>query len=199
MSQSNAAAIRRRVNPPTQTPLPGSTPINAQRNNSNTGEQKIQQGNVNNPGLTLPQVISLVDRRLISLETLAKETKEFMNKKPENETVINTENPFVTEIELNTVIEEFNGRFELLATEIHNIKDILLKLQSYTMDVNKMLLNERVKILSELEPSNNGGFSLSSSVLDNELEISKNTSIDLRDLVKKEFVNSTEKDIELSE
>ena len=41
-------------------------------------------------------------------------------------------------------MDEFNARFELLADEIANMKNIVLSLQSYTMDVNKMLLEERV-------------------------------------------------------
>jgi hypothetical protein len=51
--------------------------------------------------------------------------------------------------------EEFNNRYELLASEIQSIKDIVLKLQSYTMEVNKTLMEERVRILSDVEnPSN---------------------------------------------
>ena len=38
----------------------------------------------------------------------------------------------------------------MIASEISNIKDALLSLQTYTMDVNKMLLNERVRVLSDL-------------------------------------------------
>jgi hypothetical protein len=41
------------------------------------------------------------------------------------------------------VLDEFNARFEIMAEEIANIKSIVLSLQSYTMNVNKMLLEER--------------------------------------------------------
>ena len=44
----------------------------------------------------------------------------------------------------------FDRRFELLAEEINNLKDLLLKLQSYTMDVNKTLMEERVNVFSDL-------------------------------------------------
>jgi hypothetical protein len=94
----------------------------------------------------------------------------------------NPENPFVTEVELNTVIDEFNNRFEVLATEINGIKDILLKLQSYTMDVNKLLLNDRIQILSGLDNNDNDKdaiFEISNPILDN---ISKSGI----DLVKKD-------------
>ena len=41
-----------------------------------------------------------------------------------------------------------------MAVEIENLKNIVLSLQSYTMDVNKMLLEERVRFLSDTETSN---------------------------------------------
>ena len=51
----------------------------------------------------------------------------------------------------NSIISEFNSRFEILAKEIDDIKNMLLKLQSYTMDVNKMLVDERIQILSNID------------------------------------------------
>jgi hypothetical protein len=53
---------------------------------------------------------------------------------------------------LNEVLEEYNNRFDILAEEISNIKNIVLNLQSYTMDVNKVLMQDRIRILSE-DPS----------------------------------------------
>lgn len=47
--------------------------------------------------------------------------------------------------------EEYETRFAMLANEIAELKDIVLKLQSYTMEVNKTLMQERVQILSDLE------------------------------------------------
>jgi hypothetical protein len=48
-------------------------------------------------------------------------------------------------------LDEFNARHELLANEIGSLKNVVMSLQSYTMDVNKMLLQERIKILSDFE------------------------------------------------
>jgi hypothetical protein len=48
------------------------------------------------------------------------------------------------------VLQEYENRFMLLAEEIAQLKDTLMKLQTYTMDVNKMLLEERVNVLSDL-------------------------------------------------
>ena len=109
-------------------------------------------------GLTLPQVIALVDRRLMTLETFMKEQKDTTNK---SQTQVQQSNSVqslgndILKTEIENMAEEFNNRYELLASEIQGIKDIVLKLQSYTMEVNKTLMEERVRILSDVEnPSN---------------------------------------------
>jgi hypothetical protein len=55
--------------------------------------------------------------------------------------------------EIYSILEEYNARFEMVANEIAEMKDVLLKLQSFTMDVNKRLHEERIQILSELDQS----------------------------------------------
>jgi len=185
MSQSNAAAIRRRTNIP-QSPTP---------NVSNNMQQQTQQ---QQPGLTLPQVIAVVDKRLILLETFMKETKDSSIKKeniimtptmPMSSTAnsMESDTPFVTDIELNTVIDEFNNRFEILATEINEMKDILLKLQSYTMDVNKMLLNERIQIFSDIGVEENNVLVNATEDTISIFNQEQNTSVDLRDLAIREL------------
>lgn len=190
MSQSNAAAIRRRTNIQ-QPPTP---------NISNNMQQQQQTQQQQQSGLTLPQVIALVDKRLILLETFMKDTKESSVKK-ENITMTPTmpmtsnvnsmesETPFVTDIELNTVIDEFNNRFEILATEINEMKDILLKLQSYTMDVNKMLLNERIQIFSDIGVEENNVLvnANANEDMSSVFNQDQNTSVDLRDLAIREL------------
>ena len=57
----------------------------------------------------------------------------------------------MTAQELRSLADEINIRFELFANEIANLKDTVMKLQTYTMDVNKMLVNERIQILSNVE------------------------------------------------
>ena len=42
----------------------------------------------------------------------------------------------------------------MLAEEIINLKNIVLNLQSYTMEVNKTLMEERVRILSDVVVEN---------------------------------------------
>lgn len=84
-------------------------------------------------GLTLPQVINVIDNRLITLETFMKESKSGGG-----------------EDLTNDFMNEMQSRYEILAQEIGELKDIVLKLQTYTMDVNKTLLEERIHILSDL-------------------------------------------------
>jgi len=70
-------------------------------------------------------------------------TEKFMNEKQETNTDSNESIPY-------NIIEEFQQRFLVLAEEINLLKDTVLKLQSYTMDVNRTLLEERINVLSDL-------------------------------------------------
>lgn len=124
-------------------------------------------------GLTLPQVIALVDTRLTTLETFMRETKEqglpsgqtnfgaasvqFADQIPIQTTDetggVDGDNENTT---LEAVLEDFNGRFITIANEIAELKDMVLKLQSYTMDVNKSLLEDRIRVLSNLGEQGDG-------------------------------------------
>jgi hypothetical protein len=149
MSTSNAAAIRRRTN------LPQTVDAKLQQQFQTQNQQSSPSGNVNAAGLTLPQVIAVVDKRLLTLETFMKDTKETLKNPPQptqpsdpQPIQIQEEQQFETipkEV-FNAVVQEFNNRFEILAFEINSMKDTILKLQTYTMDVNKMLLEERTSI-----------------------------------------------------
>ena len=141
MSQGLAAARKRRA-PASLTPTnmpPPPTP----------GFQQTQP----NPamGLTLPQVIALVDQRLVVVETFMKnmqssDTTGFVSN-------ANTLSPTILDNNANPILEELNSRYDLLAEEIINLKNIVLSLQSYTMEVNKTLMEERIHILSDvMEP-----------------------------------------------
>jgi len=99
-------------------------------------------------GLTLPQVIALVDKRLVVLE-------KFMNDSSTKEPTIVSSTPLPIEPQtsaisdetlqdIHDVLDDYNARFILLSEEIGNLKDIILKLQSFTMDVNKKLVDERL-------------------------------------------------------
>lgn len=100
-------------------------------------------------GLTLPQVIALVDSRLIKLEKFMKDTLEG---EPSLERSVSFAADATSgeETSVTEILQEYDNRFMLLAEEIAQVKDTLMKLQTYTMDVNKMLLEERVNVLSDL-------------------------------------------------
>ena len=95
-------------------------------------------------GLTLPQVIALVDKRLVVLEKFMNDRSSSDSPIVQNtvESVSGPSNEVIQEI--NDVLDDFNSRFVLLTEEIANLKDIVLKLQSFTMDVNKKLVEERL-------------------------------------------------------
>ena len=48
------------------------------------------------------------------------------------------------------VLEEYNARFDLIAAELGELKETILKLQTFTMDVNKTLFDERLQVLGEV-------------------------------------------------
>lgn len=118
-------------------------------------------------GLTLQQVIALVDIRLTKLEKFAKDTQEnglIPSGAAKSSVKIEQGAGAVAGADgsveggltdLNEVLDDFNNRFMMLATEISQLKDVVMKLQSYTMDVNKMLLEERVNVLSDLGEDTN--------------------------------------------
>jgi hypothetical protein len=142
MSKANASAKQRRafINAPIQT------------QNSTISQQPTSTNSTT--GLTLQQVISLFDRRIISLESYVKESKDDANRKITFEDEMPTENDSNSINNMTEIIEEFNSRFDLFAQEIGNLKDLILKLQSFTMEVNKTLMEERINILSDLGSNN---------------------------------------------
>ena len=138
MSQANSAARKRRAGGasfepqnPQQASRPGQGP---------------SQGQGPATGLTLPQVIAVVDARLIKLETFMKETQTSGKQQ-----VIQAPLTKMQQVDQAPIdMSEFDEKFEVLANEIADLKDIVLKLQSYTMDVNKMLMEERINVLSDM-------------------------------------------------
>ena len=130
MSSSNAAAIRRRAGAAAQVPpAPQNSPANNQPNSNQ---------------MTIEQVLKTMSSRI---KTLEQQITGMGN-------IPNTNNNNISDSisnDISNIVEEFNNRFELLVTEMNTIKDTVLKLQTYTMEVNKTLYEDRVKILSDLE------------------------------------------------
>tara|TARA_E500000331_G_scaffold56876_1_gene50921 strand:- start:1511 stop:1960 length:450 start_codon:yes stop_codon:yes gene_type:complete len=120
MSSSNAAAIRRRVNPQQQPSTPNS-------------DKPTPQSPSNNKQMTIQQVITTMDQRLKQVETIMQNNGTNNNRE-----------------DLSLIVDEFNNRFEMIVTEMNTIKDTVMQLQTYTMSVNKTLFDERINILSDL-------------------------------------------------
>ena len=138
MSTASLASARKRrapISANNASPLAPNTPSNAVRGAPTTAS-------INPNALTLPQVITLVDQRLVVLEN---HMKDNLRKSDENSVLCRVDSG-ASEIPAE-MMDEFNDRFETLAQELASLKDIVLNLQSYTMEVNKTLLNERIRIL----------------------------------------------------
>jgi hypothetical protein len=142
MSSANAAAKKRRAPASIEPPAP---PQNRMAPPPNAGPS------MNSPGLTLPQVIALIDKRLVNLETFVSETKKNGSVQGSlvQQSFVQGSHSSVQPV-FSGQPDDFNTRFDALADEIANMKNIVLSLQSYTMDVNKVLMEERVRILSEV-------------------------------------------------
>jgi len=141
MSQALASARKRRA-PGSATPEPIAVPQQTSKSSGGTAS-----------GLTLPQVIAVIDKRLISIEQFVSEIKTERVETNATTIKVSPESSNHESVSLNNIIEEFNSRYEILAEEILNIKNIVMNLQSYTMEVNKTLVEERIRILSDLPTS----------------------------------------------
>ena len=179
MSAANSAAKKRRA-PPSTEPIRPPVP----------GRPSSQSNGNPSSGLTLPQVIALIDTRLVRLETTTKTLAESSN--GESESSASAISP--------EVLEEFNTRFEIIAEEVANIKNIVLNLQSYTMNVNKMLLDERkmtskgASVPYSLQPKNSFEFGNSTDqfvmggVSSEDLEIDVEDENEVEETVEEEIV-----------
>ena len=130
MSSSALASARKRRSNAESPPIP---------------ETAGRPGSAPGTGLTIQQVVAVVDKRLLVLEGFMTETRS----KPFNTLSSVSEQAAVDlPTNLKEVLEEYGSRFDIIADEIANIKNMMLSLQSFTMDVNKKLMEERIRILS---------------------------------------------------
>jgi hypothetical protein len=139
MSTALASARRRRAGPEAVAPAPGVRQTTPQPSFPGTSQQQLQSQNMGS-GLTLPQVISLVDKRLTTLEVFMQNQSESANTNVDNSE---------SDSEIRMIIDEYNLRFDMIAEEMISLKDTIMKLQTYTMEVNKTLMEDRIRILSD--------------------------------------------------
>ena len=147
-------SIQRRTNQNSYT-QPNTQP-NTQNNNIPLQQtNNIRQTPTQQRPMSLQQVISVFDKRLLTIESRIANDKDLLN---ENAASVISQ-PSITKEEvqemiqnqMNTYASEFDHRYQMLASEIANLKQIVLKLQSYTLDVNKSLIEERIQILSDMK------------------------------------------------
>ena len=115
-----------------------------------------QTTNISQKPMSLQQVISVFDKRLLIIENKMINEQQTMNTSNNSTNIVqptinNEQIQTLIQNQLNEHISEFDHRYQMLATEITNLKQIVLKLQSYTLDVNKSLIEERVQILSDMK------------------------------------------------
>lgn len=86
-------------------------------------------------GQSMPQMFSVLDSRLATLEMTVKDISD-RNGLPQG----------LENVPSNTgeILEEYGGRFDIIAEEIASLKNTLISLQKYTMEVNKILFEERM-------------------------------------------------------
>ena len=155
------ASVPTASNPQLSNPQVNKPPIRMQ-NSSSTPSISTDTTTIDTKKpMPLQQVISVLDNRILYLENhLVKSTDEpqLVNTDSSNNQDISksinkdeVENIIVDTIKNH--MSEFNDRYELLASEIVNIKQIVLQLQSYTLDVNKTLLGDRDHLLELINKS----------------------------------------------
>lgn len=131
MSNSIAAAKRRRAGIQPSIPQVTNTPPPPPQN-------------VAQPKVNLMQFLTNVDKKMNELEAKIPKEANFDNIKLEIET-----SEGKTQVPITEYMETMDSRFQILAEEIASVKDIVLKLQSFTMEVNQKLLHE---ITNESQP-----------------------------------------------
>lgn len=178
MSSATTAAKRRRAGNIVSTPLfkPSSAPMeNSVQRRANVSQQALRQpvqqtsqqlpqtsqlpetinGQVNTQRpMSLQQVISVFDKRLLHIEGHILKNGG-LNSEPSqvNNAVVTKDMESLKESireNLDGQFSEFDHRYQVLANEIANLKQIVLKLQSYSLEINKSLMDERSEILSKL-------------------------------------------------
>jgi hypothetical protein len=102
---------------------------------------------VANGRMSLPQLLTNLENRLKVIETSKPNTN---NETPISFTVTDPETGTDRKMSLSDYMTDMDNKFFMLAEEITSMKDILIKLQSFTMEVNKTLMEERIRILSDI-------------------------------------------------
>lgn len=130
MSAANSAAKKRRA--------PGGgveVPPLPQVNSSSTPNQPA--------GYTIQQIFSIIDKRLSNLEKSVTDIAESKDEEGADDEA-KEEDPNKLQF-TKEIMDDFNAKFEFFADELENLKNTVMTLQTYTLSVNKMLLESNGK------------------------------------------------------
>jgi len=182
MSSALSSIRTRRTQPPPNTTVNSNGYINPNINPS--GQVPVNQGPniIPNAGTaTLQQIIEIYGKRINSLETKVQQNQ------PGSSVTLPQVHDLI-QSKLNNIdqskelVKEWDTRFELIAQELADLKDIVLHLQDYTMSVNKILfdklpdsqlsLENSSSKLDEIQPS----YEVKNTELKNELTFTDNES-----------------------
>lgn len=150
MSNAVASARKRRAGLLPEPPQTNSYSQNGQMQNTPPPSGPPQ-------GFNLQQIFSIINTRLLKLEKFMNDSSALMENS-ENKTIEGTasegqiSNDAIME-QLQQIVDEYNVRFNVFSEEISKLKDTILNLQSFTMEVNKTLYQERIQILSDMGDS----------------------------------------------
>lgn len=184
MSNSLASAKRRRANLQPETT---SVPQPQQSQGSNQPQSQTK--------LTIPAYLSLLESRLLTLEKRVdgSDGTALMVEMDGPDGAKNT-------MKITDYMEDMDKRFQMLAEEITNMKDIVLSLQRYTMEVNQNLLSQMTSTSDAPQIANldvTSGTTIDSSLESLQPPIeqpSSSLSAELKDLISNddEIINEVE-------
>lgn len=131
-SLASAKAKRAGINPPPSTISPRSQ------------APPPQPGGGGGVRLTVPQVLVMLESRITKLETGVMSAP-----------VSKPTSPAPAQTDFQSTLDDLESKFMMLAEEISTMKDVIMKLQAFTMDVNKTMFDERIHIMSDIDTSIN--------------------------------------------
>lgn len=112
------------------------------RASNNTNDNMTRNNNNNNPQ---------IPRTPININTFFQAMNTRISKLEQNYLNNNNNNNQIQNINNTIDSEEINTRFDIIVNEIADIKDMLLKLQTFTMEVNKALYDDRINVLTNID------------------------------------------------
>jgi hypothetical protein len=84
--------------------------------------------------MTLQQIINITDKRLTALEGFMAETRSAAAPAPSGAPAAAAD---------PAALNEVYSRFDVLVDEVSQLKETLMKLQTYTLEINHILMKER--------------------------------------------------------